>query len=249
VDVLTQPYAPAPEPEPAPPPPPAPAAAGEYRWRVAFTAEPRILRWIAPVCFVLIFLLFFFPWVGAYYGSHVAVRQLGVGVAFGVYNGEKGAESLAAEQRPGVAPFTLLYFLLNLLSVVLAVAVVVLLVAPQLLPPHIVAMAVPWRTLAVAGAALLLLLFLLPQVLFNLPLESKLLDEAEKAYDAEVNKAKDSDRLRAEREYGQVRNAVQRRFWFRTVMLLNLLAALSAVGELWLEKRRDKPLPRLVMEC
>lgn len=238
-----------PQPEPAAPPPPPP---GDYRRMASLSLQPRIVRWIAPACFLLIFLLMFFPWVGMYYGSYTVVRQLGVGVAFGAYDGPDGKESLDADQRPGVAPFALLYFLFILASMVLSAALVVMTVAPHVIPPEIVQKILPWRSLALAGLSLLTLLCLLPYVVFRTPLESNVLARAEKDREAAINKAKDSDKAavtaKAAREYGIVKNSLQRRMYFRLVIVLNFLAVLGALADLWLEKRPGQPLPRATLE-
>jgi hypothetical protein len=241
---------------PSPPVPPPPS--GEYGRRLGFTLQPRIVRWIAPACFVLIFVLMFFPWVGVYHGSYTAARQLGFGVVFGVYDGPNGKDSLEEKQRPGVSPFTLLYFLLLLGALAATAGLVVLTLAPHVIPPHIVQKVVPWRTLALAGLSLLGLVLLLPQIFLSLPFESRVLEEAEKKYEAalaatrdlkEAREASKADaKIRAEIEYGNAVNAVQRRTAFRLVVLLNLIAVAGALADLWLDKRPGRPLPRVSVE-
>jgi hypothetical protein len=253
----------APEPAPLPasnaaleaPPPPPPPPPVEYQRQLGFSLQPRVLRWIAPACFVAIFLLMFFPWVGKYHGSYRVARQLGFGVAFGVYDGPNGKDSLAEPERPGVSPFTLLYFLVLLASLAASAGFVVLTFAPHLIPPHIVQMVTPWRSLAFGGLSLVSFALLLPQILFNLPLESKVLDEAERKYEAALAAAKEAKesvkvdaKALAERDYGITEGSLHRRTAFRLVALLNLVAVIGAVADLWLEKRPGQPLPRLTVE-
>jgi hypothetical protein len=254
---VTSAYTPSPAVEFTPPPPPPPPP-GDYRRRVALMLQPRIVRWIAPVCFVLIFFLMFFPWVGLYYGSYTQARQLGVGVAFGVYDGPQGKDSLDGDQKPGVEPFAILFFLVILAAVLASAGLVVLTFAPHVFPPHIVQMVTPWRSLAVAGLSLFALLFLLPLVVFRMSLESKVLAQAEKVKEAAFKsaEAKEKDkegekpaaRGNPEKEFGIVKNALQRRFYFRLVVLLTFVAVLGALADVWLEKRPGQPLPRALVE-
>ena len=244
-----------PPPPPSPSSPPLPPPTGDYRHRTACTLQPRIVRWIAPTCFLLIFVLMWFPWVGIYHGSHTVARQLGFGVPFGMYDGPNGKESLDEKQRPGFSPFTLLYFLLLLAALAAIAGLVVLTFAPHVVPPHVVPLVTPWRSLALAGLSLLALVVLLPQILLRLPLESKVLEDAEKKYETALaatkdlkDNAKTDAKARAELEYGNSENALQRRTAFRLVVLLNLVAVLGALADLWLEKRPGQPLPRAVVE-
>jgi hypothetical protein len=187
-----------PPPPPPPSPPPAFTPVGDYTCRCGMTLNPRILRWVAPACLVLILLIMlmpFMPWVGIYYGPKMLVRQSGAGVAFGgqteykekalsdfsrQFRGEGSERDAEGNPKtpvnPGVSVFMLLYFILLLLAIVAVVGAQVL----PMVNPGLAQKLSPWTPLLVTGLVFLTFLFIVLQAIFSFPVESQVADRAEK---------------------------------------------------------------------
>src|SRR5205823_2069221 len=89
----------------------------------------KALRWVVPICLLLIFILQFFPWVGIYPGGVPAVTQSAYGAAFSGYTQDldmkkffpmptaaelkklKEADSPVKDPRPGISVLMLIYFI------------------------------------------------------------------------------------------------------------------------------------------
>ncbi len=247
-------------------PPPPSVETGDYRYRSTLYFRPQVIKWIAPVCFFLIFLLMFFPWVGAYAGSIALVRQSGLGLAFGGYSEFRkdyfkeeiwgqmaNPGGKASEEKPPslFAALTLFYFLVVLLGILAAIAFLVL---PNL-NPEIAGQFAPWRSLAIGGLSILALLFLLLQLLIGFPLENKVVERADKSISkllSDAKQAPEAERRRLteslELQKENVRGAFENRPALRLVLLLNLVAVIASLIDFWLERRVGRPAPRLVVE-
>ena len=140
------------------------------------------------------------------------------------------------------------FYLLPLFFIGLAVSVgVVALPYIQVPLPPQVQQILPWRWAIVAGINALLLLFVALQYLLPFSLESRVASYVNA--DLEL-RAVDTDKstvaLDKQIERGKVISQVQRTTWFNLVVLLHLIAAVTAGLVYWIEKRGPgKPLPRV----
>jgi hypothetical protein len=242
---------------PAPEPTPAPAAAsdpGEYHHRRALYLQPAVVKWLTPVCLVVIFVLLFFPWVGYYAGDKMLVRQSGWGLAFGSFTEFRAKwlqqELLLTDNMPSMfAPLTLVYALLIALGFLAAVVLVVV----AFIPVPAVEPYLPYRSLALGGLSILAFVFLLIQLVIGFPLERQVNRAADQTLETALKaaeKAKNPNlaETAAQIERGYKAAALERSEWLRMVFFLNLLAVVVSLTEFWLERRLGQPMPRVVFE-
>lgn len=244
---------------PAPPPPftspaqPQPMVPGEYQQRLAAYLSPKVTKWVTPACFLLLFFLTFFPWVGIYAGDKMLVRQSGWSVAFGSYAEfrNKFVGSDEGIDKPGWSFITLLYLLLILLGVAAAIAAEIVHFAKLPLDRQVA----PWRSLALGGISLFALLFLLLQLLLGFSLEDKASRWADKVHDGAKGLSKsapegEKDQIKEWADIAQeaIESFSQRRFWLRCLVLLNFVAVVASLADFWLERRVGRPLPRMQLE-
>jgi hypothetical protein len=220
--------------------------------------HPAAVKWVAPACFVLLFVLLFFSWVGIYVGSEMLARQSGWGLAFGLAPTESRAnwlkeKILLTERLPSL--FTVLTLIYAVLIVAGVVAAIALVVAP-FKPVPAIERFLPWRSLVMGGLSILAFLFLITQLLTGFPLEREVRKAADQNYEAAVRKAKEIQetaerevKLREAADWRQLQEAMlQRRGWLWLVVALNLLAVLASLTDFWLERRVGRPPPRFVFE-
>jgi hypothetical protein len=158
-----EPPAPRPEPEPRsreenrrPAPPPASPPPAGYDRRYTIWISPRVVTWIAPGALAVLFVMMFFPWVGAYkeITDAAPMTQTGWGTAFG--------------RQWTVAG--LLHVLALLLTMILAATEVAVPLAGLMLPSW-AEKVWPYRSALVTAAALIAFLLLATQVLSGFGLE------------------------------------------------------------------------------
>jgi hypothetical protein len=154
------PAAPAPPPPPPPawaatevdaPAPPPPPSAGDYARTATLWVSPRVVPWVTPAAFLLLFVLLFFPW--AYELRPEQKDYLG---RLPWWLGFKGVNAL-----------TILYLLLVVPTFLLSVALTVLRLVPSLRLPSALRAVWPWRSALVALMAVLSLFFLVLQLVFG----------------------------------------------------------------------------------
>ena len=204
-------------PGPTPPEPPLDLAAGlspptGYHHRSTIWISPRVVPWVAPAGLVVVFFLLFCAWVE--WPGHPEVSQSGWGTAFGKYFTGLG----------------LLYVLLFILSLLAAVAAVVVPHVHVTLP-RAVQQLWPWRSGFVAGLALLSFVFLVLELSLDFGLEK----EAQ-AHQVPVLAGAEADFLYS---------LLHRTVWLRLAVLLHLIAVIGATLEFWLALRKNRPLPRV----
>jgi hypothetical protein len=234
---------------------------------VGFVLDPKILQYVPAASLVLIFFLHFFPWVGVYVGGYEITSQGAWGTAVGAtsriqpdladfftFTTDREArekkdwdEKTASGNDPQFSLLTFFYlFPLFFIGLALSVGVVALPFIQVPLPPQ-VQQILPWRWAIVAGINALLLLFVVLQYLLPFSLESRMVSFANSD---PTLKADDRDKslvaVKKQVERGKVINQVQRTTWFNLVVLLHLIAAVTAGLVYWIEKRGPgKPLPRV----
>jgi hypothetical protein len=230
-----------------------PSVASEYRHALPIKLSMRVLRWLVPICLILVFLLTFFPWVGAYPGGIGILTQNGWGTAFGGWGIDSTIEKLPSAQfpidikadAPGASALMIIYVILMCLIVLASAAIIVF----NLLPPASVpffASFKSWQGAILGGAALVAFLFLGIEMLkgFNLPNSianrmDKIVKEGEKQGEAPA--AVKAIMIGMLKDAFHVRNT----FWFRLVVLCNLLAIIGGALEFWMGRRGHKPPPKL----
>jgi hypothetical protein len=242
----------APEPAHVPLAPPAPSAAPvptDYRHRRSLHVNPGVLRWVALVAVLGMFVLSFFPWAGRYAGGVPVVTQSAWQAAFGAVDDESKqlpadlpVRPVSKEERaPGAGVWLIFWVLLLILAVLLTLAAVLWELMPTALPAALQKFR-PWRWGLVTAVTLLALVLLVLQVVSGFPLEGRVVEEAEKLVAARGIPPTD---VRAEVMRGQLVGELHRTAAVMWVTVLNALGALAALLVLWVERRGNRPLPRL----
>lgn len=202
--------------------------------RFSVPLHPEVIRWVVPVCQVLMFVFFFFPWLSSPLGEPFNFSQSAFGAAFGL----AGSSSV---QSPAPAPWLILLFIVLLLGVLSTLALLVHRFVQPLLGkevPPVVAAVVDKRSFILGGLAVLAFLFLTLQLVLGLPAES--LDFS----------AATPESFPAGKElFGQLMaELVRRTVWLRISFTLALVGLLGALADFWLERRSSLPPPRLTVE-
>jgi hypothetical protein len=223
---------------------------------------PEAVRWIAPACLVLQFVLLFFTWTGLFPGGTPALTQSAAGIAFGMLPSraadlpppppapKEGQEAprtpFQYRTLPG-APLMLGYFLLLfagfVVSLALAAAHFASPATKQQLPtwvPRLVA----HRTMVIGGLTILAFLCLIFYVFpLHFPLEDRLAEQAADVWN-DVN-----THLAKRDPAALVRYPLVARTWAYTFSVLAaLVGVLGALADLWLEKRGARPVPRVTAD-
>jgi hypothetical protein len=245
------PPAPAPTPRTSAAPKPAP---GGYAHARAWTLDPRVVPWIAPVCLLLVFIMSFFPWVGVYYSGYGVITQSAWGAAFGGYTVDDTYEfhstwdkNTPDKDKPGVEVLMIFFLLLGLLPAVLLALLVVAL--PQIkhnfeMPPGVEVLE-PWRWLAVTGTVLVALLFLFLQAVTSFSIEAKSREKVAAASKGQAT-ASEAKWLAIQEGMTAPASGLRRTGYLRMSFVLLVFAALGAATAHWLEHRgAGRPLPRV----
>jgi hypothetical protein len=258
------PPAPVPPPQteaPAPPPPPP----GEHGHRRSWQVNPRVVPWVAPAAFLVLFALLFFPWVGMYPAGLWACDQSAWGAAFGwlgdcdpIWEGLTGLEGERAQ--PEASTWLLLYVLLLLLVCLpLGLGSMGLTAWRQQQPSFLAAAAPyvpivrPWRAVVVLAAAAVTFGLLLLQFAVGFGLHDVALAEADRqAQEARPKTAAAKKETRGEGRTAELSRArlvagfgVRTTWWARLALLVHLAALVGAALDFWLERRGSRPVPRL----
>jgi hypothetical protein len=230
------------------PPPPPPSG---YEHTVVFTMRPRIIRWIAPVALFLLLILQFFPWTGVYPGQIGVYTQSAVQMIWGGFSvspaGEKvlGMEKAIAEAIQ-TNLLMLLYLLLILAALVFA-AMPVVLDQISYPVPRALQMVWPWRVVFVMAATLLSFLILLAFLVSGSGFEKAVIAIVDKSPEKGLSASTRDDSVEQEIERGLKlsRLNLSRTFWLHAAVFCQIVALAGAVLDLWMERRRARPLPRL----
>jgi hypothetical protein len=216
-----------------------------------------VLPWIAPVALAVVFLLCFFPWLGAYPGGYAVYTQSAIQMIWGghwddqvtderVFNTEK-----QIAQNIGANPLMFFYFLLVVVALVLSAAPLVMAHTTIRLPP-VFERIWPWRSGLAAGATGLAFLIVLLQVWLGFGLENAITQTiAATQEQATVKRAEGSDKITEIVQGAAVaRYSVRHTRWLELAVFLNLVA-LAGIGlESWVEKRTltAHPLPQIQIQ-
>jgi hypothetical protein len=271
---------------PPPPPPPGmtpvskeapaqqpltpPATSTEYQQRHTVTLSPKVVPWVAVGAWGLVFVLFWFPWVGLYPDGIGVYTQGPVGSAWGgeaspdikdwgtyvtkfssVDNKQtvsdfllkKDAKEPSLGELKGNVFMGLFVFFLFWLAFLVVVAAAVWPLVQIRLPPAVEQLR-PWRWALAAGLSLAALFFLVMQLIVGFSLEHTVTERA----DTEVKKLFKSEGEQIQHLALAERVAAvnpQRTFALRLAFWLSLLATIAAALQFWLDYRGQRPLPQL----
>lgn len=216
----------------------------------AFTVwlSPRVVRWITPVALFLVLLLMFFPWTGVRPGGYAIYTQNAFQMIWGGYSVDPTGEKVLGMEKTVSAAiranwYMVFYFLLIVAALLLAATPPVLARISYPLPGALQRIW-PWHTVLSLVATLLAFLLLLALLVNRPGLENAVIAAVEKG--AEKDQAP-SRSLEEQIELGLrlSRLGLTRTLWLRCAVLLHAIALAGAGLELWLERRGQRPLPRL----
>ena len=257
---------------PLPPEPPVPGVPPGYRKSIGFSVSPKGLAWVPAVGLTLILLLSVFDWTGSYVGGTAMYAQSGWRALTGYpyRNAElerrlKSPEAAKAQMswpddvKKSVASdweVMLPYFVALILAVAVAWAErLVANVDRTRLPGSLqwVAGAWPYRIPVLAGLATAALLLVLIQAANGFGLERYLKQFAgevvTKRLEAQAGgKPIDPVLLADERDRELGGFNLERTTWFYLVVLAHVVVVLAMVARAGLERRGNKPPPRVVFQ-
>lgn len=260
---------PVPKPTPAAPPPPPPfsppatVAAPDAEPTPAgnkccsLTLSRRWVRWLAPVALIVAFVLSFFPWVGAYpNGSPVYTQS-----AWQAMRGKVGLADSAGEEvmkkhetlakNGSVNGLLLLYCFLLIPAALLAVGVIATSLVDFTMPD---ALKRVWshRNLALGTLGVTLPLLLLVPLLFGFGLETAAAAAAESVVPAVAAPAEGAAPNPADLHKRDLRRdveiagyALERTWWLCLSLLAQGVVLFGTAATAWLNRRGDKPEPRV----
>ena len=255
---LVPPIPPVPQPSAATPAPSVAMPAG-YTRSVGFSISPKVVAWLPAVLLTVTLIATFFPWVGSYLGGYPVYSQNPWQAMFGY-----PSRNFALEEKASV-PNAWLEKLTNnwemLLPALLALVIAVCLswadrgfhsLDPRKIPP--LAGIWPWRKLIIAVLAGLTFTLLLIQVCRGFGMERAIRQVVREnpALAKERQEAGTSEwKLAAvenKEEQELAKYNLERTTWLYLGLACNLLAVLAMLGHIGLDRRGDKPPPRLVVQ-
>jgi hypothetical protein len=214
-----------------------------------------VLPWITAIALGLVFILWFFTWVGAYPGGYGVYTQSAFQILGGGHSTDPVGEKVLhandeLEAQIGGDWLLLLYFLAAILAMAFAVAVLVFSRDRSRLLPSLQPIW-PWRLAIVAVAAALAFLILLLQLWRGFGLETgvaRLVDAKLERKRSAATTPEEKAKVEIERGSEIGRYVLERTTWYRLAVLCHLVA-IGAVGlEMWMNRRRDRPLPQLQIQ-
>lgn len=270
------PAPPPPEPPPVIPPAPpglvplpttAPSAAlpAGYTRSAGITLTPNALAWVPAVGLTLILLLTPLTWVASYVGGHPVYAQGAWGALWGSSSRNFQLEEMARQQGGWPAdvlnkvysdwPLMLPYLLVLVLAVAVAWAERLIGGVDRARLPRqfgFIGDVWPHRIPLLAGLATTAALLLFAQMGRGFGLEravrqtvvERFADERQKA--AGNPSALDAIEFKADQEMNRFN--LSRTFWLGLVVVAHVVVVLAMLGRAWLDRRGNKPPPRLVLQ-
>jgi hypothetical protein len=246
----------------APPPPPIPYGYTQSR---GITISPTVLAWIPAVCLTVIFFLTFFPWVGSYVGSTAVYSQNAWQEMAGSQSSDQALVSLMKKQPGGLdrvldkvkgsVAVMLPYFLALIFAIIIAWAErMVATLDRNRLPTQFrwVASVWPYRIPIVAGLSTIVLLLLVIQMSRGFGLERAFRQAVSEKFAELREKNANSPQAQEEIDYNEqqelARYNLERTTWLYLALLLNILVVLAMIVRAWLDRRGNKPAPRIVFQ-
>lgn len=236
---------------------PAPDATG-YATSYTYSLTPTILKWVPAACLTAIFVLSFFPWVGAYPGGVRLHSQTPWGAAFGYFT-----PNILAEDETALKELVPSNWLMILYVVLLVVAVFVAWAERAIRDPAAVRLpsGFEWlpgvwgpRYLLIAALCGGLLLLLAVQEMRGFSLETALHTRAvqtaesqrpveDQGKPAQTFAEEQRMAIRTGQEYGKYN--VSGTTALHLALVLHLAALAAAMALAWLAARGPKPPPQV----
>lgn len=223
-----------------------------YAHSATLWISPRVVRWVAPVAVLALFVLMFLPWTGAYPGGYPVYTQNAFQTIWGGVSvdavGAAALDFVKPYDKVGANGLMLFYALLIVLALVMVLA-------PLWLTPSRVQASHPivrslsrWRLQLLGAVALTAVVLLTMQLWRGFGLEAAAAIRVDKDMASEVADA----RTPGERKTATIHRGVavgpfnfRHTLWLRLAVLGHVLL-LTGVGlELWLVRRGNRPLPRI----
>jgi len=211
----------------------------------------KTVQWVAPVCLLLVFVLWFFPWVGYYPDGVAAATQGPAGAAFGMTEPDNDLLPTAGLNKdlvPDVSGLFIFYVLLFFPVLVLTIAVLLvdLEVVPKKSLPAQVQPLLTWRWAAVAGANLILFVFLALQLFFGFSLDAKAHAMGVAAKEKVLKEGKTTKVTKeAQQAYNKEVSQIARTSYLSLAFWLHIVAVLGAWTMFCIHDRPHKPAPKL----
>lgn len=240
----------------SPPPAVESACPAGYSRSINLTLSPCVVGWIPAVALSIILLLTFFPWVGVYPGGHAVYTQ-------GVWRAISGwpkrdfqLEDLLLKDLPAPSLYdrTSSDWLITvpyLLGLILAVAAAWL----ERLNPPLAARRLPflwpWRRTVVGVLAVSTLLLLSVESARGLGLERAMHSAVSEKFSEQRQKAATAGEQEKVDflESGELaKYGLERTSWHCLAMWLHVLVPLAILAGVWLDRRGEKPHPRIALQ-
>ena len=230
----------------------APPAASGFAHSATVWISPRVLRWVAPVVVIALFVLLFLPWTGAYPGGYGVYTQNAFQTIWGGVSVDPvGAKALGpGKPYDNVEPGRLMLFYTLLVLLALVLILVPLALTPgrvQALPPLVQTLA-RWRLELSGIVALVAFLLLISQLRMDFGLEAAVTAQVDKNLAGEFAAAKTpGEQVMANIHRGLQLGPfnVRRTLWFHLAVFSQVLLLAGLGLELWLKRRGTRPLPRI----
>lgn len=221
-----------------------------YQQTVTIWISPRIVCWITPLALLAVLTLMLFPWTGVFPGGIAVYTQNALQTIWGGFSTDPVGDSVLGMKEPIErairANWLMLFFpLLVLASLLLAAAPVVLARSAYQLPRPLQQIW-PWRTVLVLIAVLLTFLILISFLMNGSGFEHAVRAIADERSGSESAGASLEDQIK--RGLALDRLNLSRTFWLQGAVSFHILALVGSGLELWLERRRARPLPRVDLQ-
>jgi hypothetical protein len=223
-----------------------------YKHLKSIVLDPKWLRWVPPVAVTLAFFLTFFNWDGIYPGGHSAYTQNAWECMYGGFSVDPVAEKAMGEEkdlreRVHMNWWLVPFLLLLIPTLIIAWAGPIVELGKIKLPPGIQDV---WqfRPIALGALVVILFLFLLAQWASGFGLQRAVREKAEETYWKQKADATTPEEIKKwEINVGRMIGSYQAHTtsWLRLAVLMHLLGALAAVGEVGVQLRGQKPPPRV----
>lgn len=227
----------------APEPPPTRIDATQHVCRCEMTSNS--VQWIAPAAMVLVLILSFFSWVGAYAGNIAIISQSGWSAAFGGSTADADLVKIFTESEkwsPGVNGLLIVYIILLIPTVVVTLAAAALPAFERQVPANLRHF-IPLRW-GIAGLLLTItFLMLCFQLLVGFSLEQRWQIEAEKKIKAPAEASEKDKKVTEAMQAASIAMA-HGTCALTCVFWLHLIAVISAGLTFWLGRRPNRPFPR-----
>lgn len=245
--------------------PPLPPVPPGYTHSRSVVIRPRVLEWVPVVCLTLILILTFCNWVGSYVEGSPVYAQNAWRALTGYPSRNYKLEELLTKQAAWPADvlnnvssdwlLMLPFLLVLILATVLAWAErTVTSLDKKRLPPPLqwVATIWPYRAPVIAGLATIAFFLIAIQMLNGFGLERAMKRVVAERYAAERKNAEGDpaalDAINYKQDQELARFNLERTTWLYLAVVLLILVILVMIAHAGLERRGNKPLPRIVIQ-